>query len=147
MYSNVAQRIEDLVDEPVDISTKSYDKMSDEGKAVSLESHTKLSSTSAKEKNVYFRNEETGTQYAECRYFLFHTEDIALIQWLEVHEDIRSNGIGRILRSSMIADIEAHGYDTIYTNIIDSCLISVVIDQGFKQINHGGLEGWFVKEP
>lgn len=146
MYENVKSQIESIVDETVELSSNSIDKMCESKDTEKLYNCTRLSSTSATEHSFIFRGSESDTKYAECRYLEFHTEKIGLIQWLEVNESIRSNGVGRCLRGEMIDDMRCKDIATIYTKLIDSRLVSVAIDQGFRQIQSGDLDGWFVFE-
>lgn len=140
-FSSTKRRIEDVTDDEVKVNINKYREMKDSASVADLIQNTKLSSGSCNRFLVRFKSAETEDLYAKCEYLLFHTEDIALIEWTEVVEPITGNGIGRVLRKEAIEHI---GDRTIYTNIVNANLISVAIDQGFRQIQDGALKGWFV---
>lgn len=86
--------------------------------------------------------EDSGKKYAEARYVIFQEYSVGVIDWIQVHFDIRGNGIGRMIRSEVLSDMS--DLDNIYSKIVNDRLVSVAIDQGFKKIKHGELEGWFI---
>ena len=143
-FSLTKRRIEETTDNKVRVDISKYREMKDSASVNDLIENTELSSGSCNRFLIRFKSAETDELYAKCEYLLFHTEDVALIEWTEVVESITGNGIGRVLRKEAI---EQMGDRTIYTNIINSNLITVAIDQGFKQIRDGPLKGWFVLEP
>lgn len=140
-FSSTKRRIEDITDDEVRVNISKYREMKDSASVKDLIQNTELSSGSCNRYVIRFKSSETDDLYAKCEYLLFHTENIALIEWTEVVEPITGNGIGRVLRKEAIDHI---GERTIYTNIVNANLISVAIDQGFKQIQEGQLKGWFV---
>lgn len=142
-FSGTKKRIENVTGEKIEKNTDEFRTVRDTGSVEELIDNTELTSGSCNRVFIEFRDAETGDMRAKCEYLKFHTEDIGLIEWMEVHESITGEQIGRMLRKEMIDDMEDR---KIYTNIINTSLISVAIDQGFRKIREGELKGWFVQE-
>jgi GNAT superfamily N-acetyltransferase len=110
-----------------------------------LLSYTELSDAVATKHSQIIKGVKSGQKFAESRFFIFDSEPISLFDWLWIHPNIRGNGIGRALSRATIDELEQNS-ETIYSDIQNTKLVSVVIDQGFNQISHGGLQGMYVRD-
>lgn len=149
MYELTKNRIEDHINEQIKINRKSLDKSfdsNDSGDPNRLIKYTDIPTEKANVHTISFNGEETNQEYAVCKYIIFNQSNISLIDWLEVSDQIQNKGIGRMLRREMISEMDSKNINIIYTRIINHKIISVVIDQGFRQIQDGGLKGWFVRD-
>lgn len=146
MYDQVINECEKLVDDNIDV-----DILHRVSKKVDITSYEALMSStdlvSIKNGETYiidFVGSNDNIIYAKVRYVIFQNNSIGVIDWIEVHKDIRNNGIGRLLRSKVVSDMR--NLDKIYSKIINDKLISVAIDQGFKKIESGDLVGWYIRD-
>jgi predicted GNAT family acetyltransferase len=149
MYDLTKHKIEEYINEQIKINRKSLDKSFDpnnSGDPNRLIKYTDIPTEKANVHTISFNGEETNQEYAVCRYIIFSQSNISLIDWLEVNDQIQNKGIGRILRREMISEMDSKNINIMYTKIINHKIISVVIDQGFRQIQDGGLKGWFVRD-
>lgn len=140
-FSGTIRRIESVTGKAVKKNVDRFDAPSNLNPVEKLINNTELRSDSCERVLVRFRDSETTR--ARCEYLLFQTENIGLIEWTEVHESVTGEQIGRILRKEMVEKMDGN---TIYTNIMNTRLISVAIDQGFRKIQEGELKGWFVRD-
>lgn len=93
--------------------------------------------------SIVFREEESSGYHARCDIVGFRNSEVVYIEWLEIDPEIRGNDISRMLRKELVNDIG--GRYRIYTYIESSRLITVVLDQGFRRIKEGGLQGLYVR--
>ena len=142
-YADTKKLITDITGEDVKMNRYRDETMRYERRIRDLLDGTELSSGDCDEIKIEFNNSKTDDLYATCEFIVFHTEDIAMIEWIEVQPSITGNGVARTLRRDMLDEIEDKD---VYTNIINESMISVATDQGFKQIQSGCLDGWFVRK-
>lgn len=151
MYENLINKCEDCIDECNSLENEKVEaeihhresKKIDVTDHEVLKNNTKIESfENGKKITIRLMGLDSGLKYAEARYVQLESYSVGVIDWIEVHSDIRGNGIGRLIRSEVVSNM--NNIDTIYSKIINDKLITVAIDQGFKKIKYGGLEGWFI---
>ena len=133
-----------MIDEEVHIVVNNKTSSIDEGLAQIIESDRyNVSMDEASSKIISFQNEVTSDSLVEIQFVFFDGSQVMYLEWLKVQEELRGEGISRQVRREFI-DSFANRYD-IYTNIKSPKLITVAIDQGFRQIEQGELEGLYVR--
>lgn len=143
-YNNTLNKISELTEREVDVSTDKKDTSIDEGMERIIESSEfEIHKSGGSSKRVLFEVEKTSDVLAKLRFTTFDKPAVLYLEWLEVRDPIRGEGVSRQLRREFI-DNFGHKYD-IYTNINSTRLISVAIDQGFKQIESGDLNGMYMR--
>lgn len=143
-YNYVQKQLEKITDKEITINIENGKNYSKETPSdVLLESTDKVSENSCTRSNVKFINDKSGECLAHAEFSEFDSESIAVIDWIEVQERLRGNGIGRVLRKAVVKDLSEK--KEIYTAIENGKMISVALDQGFKQIDEGELSEWFVR--
>lgn len=151
MYDNLVNKCEDCVSECDSLDTEKIKPKVSHRRTKNLDvpdykilkKNTKIESFESGETfSIRLIGEDSGQKYAEARYVIFQEYSIGVIDWIQVNLNIRGNGIGRLIRSEVLSDM--NDMDIIYSKIVNDKLISVAIDQGFKKIRHGDLKGWFI---
>ena len=144
-YNYVRKQLEKITDKEITINIENGKNYSKETPSdVLLESTKKFSENSCTSSNVQFITEKSGKCLAHAELSEFDSEPIAVIDWIGVEKELRGNGIGRLLRKAVVEGLSDK--KEIYTAIENDKMISVALDQGFKQIDEGELSEWFVRK-
>lgn len=144
LYNKTLTKMSGLTEQEVDVSIDKKDTSIDEGLERIIKSpDLDVCKSEGSSKKVLFEVKKTSNVLAELRFTTFNKTDILYLGWLEVRDPIRGEDISRQLRREFI-DNFGHRYN-IYTDINSTRLISVAIDQGFRQIENGDLEGIYVR--
>lgn len=144
-FSLTLKRINDYIDENVSLDIRSEDKLLEGQDEYILSNQNIINNKEATINNIIFKGSETNRVYAQSKFAIYNSDSVGIIKWIEVHNDIRGIGLSRLLRKEVLSFMD--DVDEIYTNIVDSKLISIAIDQGFRQIrSNNEMNGWFVRE-
>lgn len=109
-----------------------------------LSKKTNLSCLNGRTVTVKICGSNTGMEYARLEYVVFDSEPIALIEYLEVDKNIRSNGIATQFRSDLIKSLSE--VDSIYSKVSNEKLESVVRRHDFRPLSERPSDNWYVME-
>jgi len=143
-YDHVRKRLEKILDENITLNVEKGNPHSKETPSdILVETTEKFSGASCTSSTIQFVSDKSGECLAHAELSTFDSEQIAVIDWIEVEKELRGNGIGRLLRKAVVEDLSNN--KEIYTAIENDKMISVALDQGFKQIDEGELSEWFIR--
>lgn len=98
---------------------------------------------------VDFQSCTSGERYAQYKYGIIFTRSrkkYGLICWLETDGPARGVGLARLIRLSMLDDMDF--CERIYTRVDNPAVKSIAIEQGFKYAEFSGHGGnWYQMDP
>lgn len=144
MFNSSRDRIQDIINEQIEYSIETDKLDSDNEDIIFLAEENNINSTYGKRTEIRLQGKLSDEVYAIGRYFKFKNKNIILIEWIHLATEIQRNNLARIFRLDLLDQIGNNS--VIYSKITNDKIISIVIDQGFRQIQQGKLKGWFVRE-
>ena len=137
-YNYIINNIEDIIGENVDYNK--FVNITDSSLAAEdLKGLGIIEDTKTKFHRITFCSDEKNL--AQCDYMLFTNENIGYISDIDIHEDIRGNGIGTEVRQYAIEDLNV---DKIYSYPTNNIIKHICIKQGFEPSNVN--KSWYVKK-
>jgi predicted GNAT family acetyltransferase len=141
-YQKTVKNLENAVETDVEVNIVKKELVL-EGLRELVE-NTCVSSAQGTETKVCFFSQDSQSKLAEARIFRFKSESTGVIRYIYLSDSVRGKGISRILRYEVVENM--NDLEKIYSEIVNSKLVSVALDQGFRKIREGPLEGWFIRE-